>query len=259
MPYRFVLRIALILGVAISLSRSATFAANDVWDNTPGGNWENNANWADGSTPGISDSATFNLAQSYPVTFATDPAAIQALTVSAGTVALQSSGGARTLNLTAGAGSQDIVVSGASTTLTLGAANNPLHLNAGDDLSIRTGATLAILFGSQVTAFDLADTTGLSGTLRVDGNGSKLTLSGAGVNLVGATGTGALTFQNTSTGNTINGSLGLASSTTPSVTGNLSVLSGSALAVGGNLTVANKNFTGQVGGITVHGANSALT
>jgi hypothetical protein len=252
------MRIALILGVAISYSHLTAIAANDTWDNNLGGNWENNANWADGTAPGINDSATFNLAQTYAVSFANEPSVIQALSASAGTVTLQSSGGAKTLNLTAGAGSQDVIVSGASTTLTLGTSDNPLHLNAGDDLSIRTGATLAVLFGSDVVANDLS-ATGLNGTLRIDGSGSTLTLGGNIVNLVGATGTGSLVFQNGSTGNTINSSLALASSATPSVTGNLSILSGAALTLGGNLTLANQNVASQVGGISIQGTNSALS
>src|SRR5262245_37253625 len=108
-----------IVGIAISSAQ----AANDVWDNTPGVNWATGANWVDGSTPGVNDSATFNLAQSYSVTFSADPAVIQALSVTAGTVTFQSSGGARTLALTAGAGSQDLIVSGATTALNLGTTN----------------------------------------------------------------------------------------------------------------------------------------
>ena len=106
MPHRALRWFASILVVAICVSGGR--AANDVWDNTPGVNWDTGANWTDGSTPGVNDSATFNLAQVYSVTFAADPAVIQALSVTAGTVTLQSSGGARTLSLTAGAGSQDL-------------------------------------------------------------------------------------------------------------------------------------------------------
>ncbi len=258
MPHRGDLKLASIALVAILILSAVAHAANDTWDNNLGGNWGTGANWTDDSTPGINDTATFNLAQAYMVTFAADPAVIQALSVSAGTVTLKSSGGAKTLNLTAGAGGQDLVVTGATTTLTLGTSGNPLQLNAGDDLSVQTGGTLAVVFGSDVVANDLS-ASGLNGTLRIDGSGSTLTLSGNIANLVGATSTGSLTFQNASTGNTINGSLGLASSATPSVTGNLSILSGSALTLGGNLTLANQNVASQVGGITIHGTNSALT
>ena len=233
-------------------------AAVDVWDNTPGGNWETAANWTDGTTPTANDSATFNLAQTYTVNFAVDPGAIHALSVSAGNVTFRSTGGARTLLLTSGAGSQDILLSGATTTLNLGMASNPLHLTAGDDLSIQTGATLAVLFGSDVVANDLSDN-GLNGTLRIDGAGSTLTLAGNVANVVGRSGTGSLTFQNGSTGNTINASLGLGSSLAAAANGSLSLLTGSTLSLGGNLLLADQNISGQTASISIQGANSALT
>ncbi len=249
--------IVLVLSAVLFLG-SAAHAASDIWDNMAGGNWENGANWADGSTPGINDSATFNLAESYSVTFATDPAVIQSMLVSAGGVTLRSSGGARTLQLTAGAGSQDLVVTGASTSLVLGTASNPLHIAAGDDLSIQNGGTLTIGFGSDVVANDLSGS-GLNGTLRVDGTGSTLTLSGNVNNLIGTSGAGSLILQNGSTGNTISGALGLANSSAPGVSGELSIIGGSTLALGGNLTLATQNVSGQNGGLTINGNNSALT
>jgi fibronectin-binding autotransporter adhesin len=255
---RGILPTASIVVAAVFVLNSVAYAASDVWDNVPGGSWENNANWTDGSTPGISDTATFNLPQSYSVTFGVEPGVIQSLSVTAGTVTLRSSGETRTLNLTAGAGNQDIVASGATTSLTLGTDSNPLHLNAGDDLAIRNGATLAVLFGSHVSAFDLSDS-GLNGTLFVDGAESMLTLSGTIANSVGTSGSGSVVFQNNSIGNTINGSLGLASSATPGATGELSILSGASLSLGANLTLANQNVTGQVGSVTVNGADSLLT
>jgi fibronectin-binding autotransporter adhesin len=258
MPHRGALLLASIALVVSFALGPVAHAANDIWDNSPGGTWSTAANWTDGTVPSINDGATFNLAQVYNVTLAADPGVIQALAVSAGTVTLQSSGGAKTLSLTAGAGSQDLNVTGASTVLNLGVANNPLQIVAGDDLSIQNGATLAVLFGSDVTVNDFSDN-GLNGILRVDGAGSTLKLSGAVSNLIGANAAGSLVFQNTSTDNTINGSLGLANSSTPSVTGSLSILSGSTLALGGNLTLSNQNLTGQAASLTITGANSALT
>src|SRR5690349_6047858 len=89
---------------AVTLPTARAQAAADVWDNNPGGNWENGANWADNSTPGNADTATFNLAATYSVTFGVAPAAIQNLTVSAGTVTFASSGGAKTLSVNAAGG-----------------------------------------------------------------------------------------------------------------------------------------------------------
>src|SRR5687768_17141358 len=63
---------------------SNAHAANDVWDanglNPPSGLWGNNLNWADNTTPGNSDTATFNLGAVYTVIFNANPLAIQALT-----------------------------------------------------------------------------------------------------------------------------------------------------------------------------------
>ncbi len=258
MPHHGILQIATVTLLAAAAVSPGARAGNDIWDNNPGINWENGANWVDGSTPGINDTATFNLAQIYTVTFAADPAVIQALSVTAGTVTFRSSGGARTLNLTAGAGSQDLFVTGATTILNVGAASNPLHFNIGDDISIQNGGTLAILFDSDVVANDLS-ASGLNGTLRVDGAGSTLTLTGAIANLIGATAGGSLIFQNGSTSNSISGSLALANSATQGVSGGLSILSGSSLALSGNLTLANQNLAGQAASITINGANSALT
>ncbi|MGD9637318.1 MAG: beta strand repeat-containing protein, partial [Pirellulales bacterium] len=231
-------------------------AAIDTWDNTPGGNWNNAANWTDGTVPAVSDSATFNLAQSYQVTFNADPGVVQALSVSAGGVTFASSGGPRTLSITAGAGSQDIVVSGATTSLTLGTTNNPLHITAGDDLSVQGGATLAVLFGSDLAANDLGS--GLNGTLRVDGAGSLVTLGGNATNWIASSATGSLVLQNGSTGNSINADLGIASTLNTGTTGSLSISGGSTLVLGGNLTMASQNATGQSSTLSIQGTNSSL-
>lgn len=247
-----------LLAIALTLASVVDApAAVDVWDNTPGINWDTGANWADGTAPTESDSAAFNLAQTYTVTFAVDPLAIQAMSVSAGSVTFRSSGGPRTLALTSGAGSQDLLLSSATTTLTLGVANNPMHLTVGDDLSLQTSSTLAVLFGSDLVANDLSDN-GLNGTLRIDGAGSTLTLPGNVANFVGRSGAGSLTFQNGATG-IINASLGVGSSLAAAANGSMSLLSGSTLNLGGNLLLADQNIAGQAGSLTIQGASTALT
>ena len=235
---------------------SVASAANDVWDNNPGGNWETGANWTDGSTPGTGDTATFNLAATYPVTFGVAPTAIQALTVSAGTVTFQSSGGAKTLNVNSG-GVQDVAVTGASTLLTLGASLNPLNLTAGDDLSVQSGATLNVVVGSDVVANDLT-ANGLNGTLLVNGSGSSLTLNSAAQHLIANTLTGSLLFQNSSTGNSIAGGLRIADNAS-GVTGNVSITGGSAVTMGGSLALASQNVASQNGSLTINSAGSSLT
>lgn len=253
---RVVLRILAVLSLSAIGFANRARGANDIWDNTPGILWSNAANWTDGSVPTIGDSATFNLAQTYQVTFNSDPGVIQALSVSAGSVTFLSSGGAKTLQLTAGAGSQDLVVSGATTTLTLGTNSNPLHITAGDDISIQNGGTVAVLFGSDLIANDLG--AGLNGTLRVDGAGSLLTLGGNVMNWIGSSTSGSLQLQNGSTGNSINADLGIASTLNTGTNGTLSILSGSTLVLGGNLTMASQNITGQSATISIQGTNSSL-
>src|SRR3954470_9341148 len=94
-------------------------AASDVWDGNgavpPNGIWGTGTNWGDNTTPGNSDTATFNLANTYTVTFNANPLAIQALTVSAGDVTFTSSGGARTLPVNSASGGQDVTINGGST------------------------------------------------------------------------------------------------------------------------------------------------
>src|SRR5262245_47451854 len=130
-------RIANVTLVAVMIMSAAPVnAANDVWDGNgatpPNGFWGTGANWVDNSTPGNVDTATFNLASTFNVTFNTAPAAIQGLTASAGNVTITSSGGVQTLAVNSAGGGQDVIVNGGAT-LSLGTSGNPLHLTVGDD------------------------------------------------------------------------------------------------------------------------------
>jgi hypothetical protein len=173
-------------------------------------------------------------------------------------VTFQSNGGAPTHSLTNIAGAPELDVSSASTILTLGTANKTLHVAAGDDLSIQSGGTVSVAFGSNLAAYDLS-ASGLNGTLRIDGAGSLLTIGGNVANVIGGTGSGSLVLQNGSTGNTIHAALGIASSGAASTSGSLSVLSGSTLTLGGALTLAHQNIGGQAANLSIQGVNSALT
>ena len=117
----------------------------------PTGIWDSGNNWSgDNTTPGNSDTATFNLAQTYAVNFAADPLAIQNLTVSAGTVTFQNSGGVQTLDVTSG-GALDVFIGTA--TLNLGTTSNtlPVNLMVGDVLFVTSGGILNINAGSVAT------------------------------------------------------------------------------------------------------------
>lgn len=253
---------AVIQSVLVGLSiASLANASNDVWDANgaipPHGVWGVGANWADNTTPGMNDGATFNLPSTYVVSVTTDPAAIQALTVSMGVVALASSGGVQTLDVTSASGTRDVTVSGPGI-LQLGTPNNPLHVNIGDELSIQGGGVLQARFGSQLVATGLSGT-GLNGVLSIDGVGSILALNGAGEHRVGTTaGNNALVLTNGSTGSAA-GSLGVVDTTVADATGTISVQSGSALELAGDLSVGAEGATGQVARVEIKGTGSALT
>ncbi len=246
--------------LALALLASTTHAANDFWDGNglvpPVGVWSVGANWVDNTTPGNSDTANFNIGSTYPVTFNADPLAIQALTVSAGSLVFQSSGGARTLLVNSATGGQDVTVS-TGAQLILGAAGSPLSITAGDDLLVQSGAILQTRFGSKVIASDLSSV-GLNGTIIIDGSGSTLTLNGAALESIGSSGTGVLSFSNGSTGNSISGALGLAISTSAGTSATLSITDGSSLVLGGNLSMANQNAATNAA-LNINGAGSLLT
>jgi T5SS/PEP-CTERM-associated repeat protein len=163
---------------------------NDIWDRPPGGFWELGANWADGSPPGTLDRATFNVAGDYLVEFGTAPSAIRELNVTAGNVTFNSPGAFRTLNVnsTLFGGPQDVNISNGAS-LSLGTVDGftimPLHLTVGHELTVSSGSTLNVRFGSDVITSILDNN---SGQINVTGFGSALTagstdLSGGSLNV----------------------------------------------------------------------------
>ncbi len=119
-----------------------------------------------------------------------------------------------------------------------GVHGKALTLNVGDDLNVQSGSTLEARFGSDFVARDFS-AAGLDGTLRVDDNGSTPMLTGSGPHKVGVNSTSSsLLFQNSSTGNSIAGPVGLANSTDFFVSGSPSITGGSTLTLGGDLTLA---------------------
>jgi T5SS/PEP-CTERM-associated repeat protein len=253
--------------VVITATASYPKAAADVWDGNgavpPNNNWNFDPSWDDNTAPGNTDTATFNIAATYTVSFSvTNPDAIQALTVSSGNVTFAStSSTGRTLRVNSASGTQDISITGASTSLTLGAApSNDVSLIAGDNLSVQNDAIITAQFGSDITASDFS-LTGLNGTIVIDGAGSILTLNGAGVNnFIGRSGnTGTLAFLGGSTGNSIAGDLGIANSGAANSEGYVPVQGGSTVSLAGNLTMANQDVAGQIAALGIDGAGSSLT
>src|SRR5262245_58641551 len=171
--------------VTVATSPPLARAAPDVWDGNglvpPNNNWSLGASWADNSTPGNNDTATFNINDTYTVFFTVNNMdAIQALTVSSGNVTFASgSTTARTLPINSASGTQDVLITGGSTRLNLGASPaNAINLLIGDDLSVQNDAVLEAQFGSDITASDFS-INGLNGTIVIDSSTSKLTLNGA--------------------------------------------------------------------------------
>ncbi len=256
--------LALLGLVCLALTATATPAAagDDTWKTAASGNWETGGSWTDGSTPGNADTATIGQNGTYTVTFGATPAAIQQLSVNNGAnVTFQSSGGAiQTLSVNAGGGSKTVNLSGSGTTLTLGTSNHTLNLTAGSSLSVQSGSKLQVQFGSDVVASDLSSA-GLGGTVVVDGSGSTLALNNSSaINSVGVGGVvGTLTFQNSSTGNSISGALGIADDALANSNGTVNITSGSAVSLSGNLTLATQNVTGQSASLVISGTGSSLT
>src|SRR5262249_8665179 len=145
----------LVSAVSLVGSISTAYGNADSWKTAANGFWAIGSNWADGSTPGNSDTANFNVFGSYTVTFNAVPVDIQGLSVFQGTAILNSSGGAKTLNVTVAAGQKDLVAAGANTGLFIGSTGNPMNLAIGHDLAVQTGATVGVLSGSHVSATEL--------------------------------------------------------------------------------------------------------
>src|SRR4051812_2311620 len=265
MVHRVALWFATLVAVATSLPHAR--AAPDVWDGNglvpPNNNWSLGASWIDNSTPGNNDTATFNINDTYTVSFSVNNLdAIQALTISSGNVTFAStSTTARTLPVNSATGTQDVSVTGISTRLILGASpSNAINLLIGDELSLQNDAVLFAQFGSDITASDFS-ASGLNGTIVIDSSTSMLTLTGAGINnFIGRSGhTGDLAFQSGSIGNSIAGNLGIADSGVANSQGFMSVQGGATVSLAGDLTMANQNVTGQVAVLGIDGTNSALT
>lgn len=178
--------VALTLGVVVAglVVASTSLAADDSWKTAANGVWGAGSSWTDGTTPGASDSATFNLPGTYTVTFNADPPPIQALTLTSAANVTFASGSrppnpieVRTLPVTSAPGSEDVILSDGAT-LTLGEASgglplvsHPFHLTAGRGLAVQNGATLNVSFGSDVVTTDF----NLHGRLNVSGSGSECT------------------------------------------------------------------------------------
>ena len=182
-------------------SSAPALAANDFWDTAASGVWQTGSNWLDNTTPAGGDTATFNLAGAYMVTFNGTPPAIRVLGLSNGVNATFTSIGAAagqisTLRVNSASGSQNVHIQSGSN-LSLGTSgglftpSKPLHLTVGNVLSVASGSTLNVRFGSDVVTSELSG----DGQVNVSGAGSTLNVSsanGIGVRTLNATAGGVL-------------------------------------------------------------------
>lgn len=265
------------LWLAMAAIPSGASANEITWNTATNGNWENGANWFGGNTPGNNDSATLNVAGTYTITFGINPASIQRLIVSAGTVTLQSNGTVKTLPTDAAGGNNSVFVLGSTTTLNLGgSSSNNMNLyvptavfvGSGGAFVVRSGSTVTDLgtlqIGQVVNGVTTASTSnftlqsastmslagdltiasqnvaGVNGTLVVNNTGSILTQYDDTNITIGSVsnGTGSLTISNSGVVNTGTGLL------TINKTGTVTVNSGSTLNANGNILINGGFLTG---------------
>ena len=257
----FVAGLALAAGVHLAAESRADDPPTYRWTNTTNlSNWfDIGDNWSPTGPPGAGDAAVFDTAASYTVAWdsVTGDRQNAELTVDAGDVTFHSVGGTFTYAI-----SGEIDVDGATGgTLTLGSSEvNPHILQSDGGLTLRSGGTLNVRFGSEVTVDHFWVGRAAPGptlaTLLVDGPGSSLNTTGATWhNRVGTRG-GHLIFQNGATGNFPN-RLRIGEGVVDNNHGYLSVLSGSTLTLG-SLAAATSGDPTHSATINIQGAGSSI-
>src|SRR6478672_925017 len=229
--------IGICTSAVIGLPIAAYGVAEYRWTTASSGNYSNAANWTlvsgSGSPPPVAgDTADFNQAGTYTVTFNAN-AASDVLSDTAGTVTFTSNNSTvRTYSLTTGGA--DASITGSSTVLNLGIVGFPMALSVGDNLTVNSGGTLNVRAGSSVTASDLLLGTstagsGITSTVIVDGATASLARTNTTTTILGQNGaTGILNFRNSASGD-INGTLTVTSSGNDLSAAALNVESGASL------------------------------
>ncbi|MEX2307004.1 MAG: hypothetical protein WD738_05400 [Pirellulales bacterium] len=238
----------------------AVHGADKKWTAAVSGDFADPARWT-GGVPGAGDTASFNEAGTYTVTFDNAPNPLanpvhnQDLFVDGSTVTFTSgSGGPYTYRLTGAGGDDAAITSGA---LTLGTSGNPLHLTVDDDLLVRGGATLNVNHGSDVNTLDLLLATingGGNGTIVVDGTNSQLNVTN-GFSLAQNGNTGTLSYRNASQG-TWSGTVNLGFSGNAATVAILNVESNADLNTG--ILNVGTGTAAATGTVNIHGSDSTL-
>jgi len=253
--------IVAVVGLWLSFVAERANAIVRTWDGEGGANtaFGNSPNWDPNGVPNVGDTAVFNLPGTFLVTFGGNHFS-DVLQVQAGTVTMRSASAfTRTYDLTTGGA--DVSITGASTIFNLGAAGMLVNMNIGDDLSVNSGGTFNINFGTNVTTADLilgTSGSGLTNSIVVDGSGSTLARTGITNMTMGQNGaTGILTFRNSAQGD-LAGPLTVASSLTATSTAVVNVESGATLDLR-NLNIGTGTSSAATGTVTVTGDNSSIT
>jgi fibronectin-binding autotransporter adhesin len=256
-------------------------AANDIWSTATGDFFHTDSRWDDSSPPSVLDSATFDKAGTYNVsfnetTFATyggEPT-INDLFVLAGNVTFATtSGPTRTLSMNGVNGGHSIDVQSATVnvqTLNMQAENllwvtdaGTLNINSGATLDIgllgviTSGGTLNISNGGDLDVTGGIDLAGLgNGTITVTGAGS--TISSGGSSLWGGGGTATATFSTSATG-TFSDGIELVSNAAPGNSALVNVQTGADLFVSTELNLAQFGGAGNTATLNITGSGSTVT
>jgi hypothetical protein len=197
---------ALFLAI-FSIGSQSAFSADIVWTAPSDGDFGDAAKWTPLQVPSVNDTAVFNTAGTYTVTFdhtpypLANPVANDRLAVAQGTVTFASGADGKYLyqlnNATLGS------PAGAAA-FNLGNNGAPVNMNVGNELIVQDGAVANVLFGSALNAGKVS-----IGTLSTDGGGTLIIDSGlsngtqmnvSGTTTVGSYGTSTMTFRNGATG-----------------------------------------------------------
>jgi hypothetical protein len=231
-----------------AISPLPALADTFTWD-VSNGNYDTAGSWTPDGPPVSGDIAQFSSAGTHTVIFTSNPAS-STLDVTAGDATFVASGATRIYTVTtASAHGGDLTLLGGVQQMQLSAST----------LSVFNNSTLSVEDLSDVTATTLnlaAATSGTSGTLRVVGANTSLTVSGL-TNLGQNGGTANLTLES-------NTSASFANITTVSSANALSaahiiVRTGATATSSGNLSLGPSSVFGQASTFLVTGTNTAFT
>jgi hypothetical protein len=229
----------------------ATQGATSFWTNPAGGTYHDASNWNGGAgpAPGPSDTAEFDLAATYPITFAFNSGA-GTFNQTAGDVTLLTDGSAKSLSF----GPFNVL----GGNLTLGSSGARLDIQA-SSVQVGSGGSATVGFGNRLhmSSGSLSIGTADSGSaaLTVDGTNSKLNSdSASGVFLLGgaadtSSASGSLTVSN----NAIATPRGITMTR-----GTIAVQTGADVTCSGNIALGTQSSVLTPAMMTVTGAGSTF-